>query len=130
MNGAGDFLYRGAPKDIGTYMQRLLIIHNVSCVYAKYAMIDRDVFMQIGEFTNDFKGLLVSIDTCLKILSLGKQVVVNPIISICVDKLSQTEKLEDDEKMIMKKWRENYTNGDVYFSPNLSKRDTGLVLDI
>lgn len=130
MNGAGDFLYRGAPKDIGTYMQRLLIIHNVSCVYAKYAMIDRDVFMQIGGFTSDFGGLLVSIDTCLKILSLGKQVVVNPIISICVDKLSQTEKLEDDEKMIMKKWRENYTNGDVYFSPNLSKRDTGLVLDI
>ena len=94
MNGAGDFLYKGAPKDAGTYMQRLLIIHNLSCVYVKYAMIDKDIFMQIGKFTDEFTGLLISIDTCLKMLASGKQVVINPIISICVDKLEQVEKIE------------------------------------
>lgn len=130
MNGMGDFLYKGAPKDIGTYMQRLLIIHNVSCVYTKYAMIDKDVFMQIGGFTNEFTGLAVSIDTCLKILASGKQVVINPIVSIKVRGLDQVEKNKKDEEKILNKWREDYKKGDVYFSPNLSKSNTGLSINI
>ena len=130
MNGAGDFLYKGAPKDIGTYMQRLLIIHNVSCVYVKYAMITKEYFEQIGGFPQEFLGLCTSIDTCLKMLKIKKQIIINPIISICVDKLNQTEKNEDEEEEIQKKWEEEYKIGDVYFSPNLSKSNTGLSLNI
>ena len=127
MNGSGDFLYKGAPKDIGTYMQRLLIIHNVSCVYVKYAMIDKELFMKINKFTNEFTGLAVSIDTCMKILEEEKQVVINPIISICVKKLSQIEKVNEDK--IQKKWKKQYEKGDIYFSPNLSKTNTGLSIN-
>ena len=130
MNGAGDFLYKGAPKDIGTYMQRLLIIHNVSCVYAKYAMINKDIFMQIGEFTDEFRGIAQSIDTCLKILASGKQVVINPIVTFEVKKLSQSEKIATEEEKIQNKWKEMYKKGDRYFSPNLSKSNTGLSLNI
>lgn len=130
MNGAGDFLYKGAPKDIGTYMQRLLIIHNVSCVYVKYAMIDKDVFMQIGGFTNEYTGLAVSIDTCLKILASGKQVVINPIISIKVNGLNQADKSKKDEEKLLNKWRDAYKKGDIYFSPNLSKTNTGLSINV
>lgn len=130
MNGAGDFLYKGAPKDIGTYMQRLLIIHNVSCVYVKYAMIDKDIFMQIGEFTDEFRGLAQSIDTCLKMLASGKQVVINPIITFEVKKLGQAEKIPSEETKIQKKWNDMYEKGDVFFSPNLSKTNTGLSLNV
>lgn len=130
MNGEGDFLYKGAPKDIGTYMQRLLIIHNVSCVYVKYAMIDKDVFMQIGGFTTEYTGLAVSIDTCLKILASGKQVVINPIISIKVSGLNQSDKSKKDKEKLLNKWRDTYKRGDIYFSPNLSKTNTGLSINI
>ena len=131
MNGIGDFLYRGVTKDIGTYMQRLLIIHNVSCVYVKYAMIDKDVFMQIGGFASEYTGLAVSIDTCLKILASEKQVVINPIISIGVKgKLNQIEKSNKEEKDILNKWRETYKKGDIYFGPNLSKSNTTLSINI
>ena len=130
MNGAGDFLYKGAPKDVGTYMQRLLIIHNVECVYTKYAMINKDVFMQIGGFTNEFSGLLVSIDTCAKIISSGKQVVINPIISICVKGLNETERNPEETKKIENKWKKIYEKGDIYFSQNLSKSNTGLSLNV
>lgn len=130
MNGVGDFLYKGAPKDIGTYMQRLLIIHNVSCVYVKYAMIDKDVFMQIGGFTSEYTGLAVSIDTCLKILASGKQVVINPIISIKVNGLNQSDKSKKDKEKLLNKWRDTYKKGDIYFSPNLSKTNTGLSINI
>ena len=130
MNGAGDFLYKGAPKDIGTYMQRLLIIHNVSCVYLKYAMIDKDIFMQIGGFATEFVGLASSLDTCIKILASGKQVVINPIITFEVARLDKSEKIQTEEAKIQKKWERMYSKGDIYFSPNLSKTNTGLSLNI
>lgn len=128
MNGMGDFLYKGAPKDIGTYMQRLLIIHNVSCVYVKYAMINKEAFINIGKFSNEYSGLAVSIDTCLKMINQGKQVVINPIISLCVKQLNQTEKT--DEGKIQEKWKDVYEKGDIYYSQNLSKSNTGLSLNI
>lgn len=130
MNGAGDFLYKGVQKDAGTYMQRLSIIHNVSCVYVKYAMIDKETFMQIGKFIDEFKGLSISIDTCLKMLSEEKQVVMNPIISICVKKLNLIEKNENEENKIKQKWSKFYEKGDIYYSPNLSKTNTGLSIKI
>ena len=130
MNGAGDFLYKGVPKDIGTYMQRLSIIHNVSCVYFKYSMIDKNVFIKIGKFAEEFKGIGISIDTCLKILSEGKQVVINPLVSMCVKKLEQDQKIETEEEKIKNKWEKEYEKGDIYFSPNLSKTNTGLSINV
>ena len=130
MNGVGDFLYKDAPKDAGTYMQRLSIIHNVSCVYFKYAMIDKKVFIKIEEFSDEFKGIALSIDTSLKILKEEKQVVMNPLVSICVKKLEQVDKIEDEEEKIKDKWKDEYEKGDIYFSPNLSKENTGLSINI
>ena len=130
MNGVGDFLYKDAPKDAGTYMQRLSIIHNVSCVYFKYAMIDKKVFIKIEEFSDEFKGIALSIDTSLKILKEEKQVVMNPLVSICVKKLEQVEKIENEEEKIKDKWKDEYEKGDIYFSPNLSKTNTGLSIKV
>lgn len=128
MNGIGDFLYKGAPKDIGTYMQRLLIIHNVSSVYFKYAMIDKEIFIQNGKFSEELEGISISIDTSLKMLKQEKQVVINPIIAICVKQLDQLEKT--NEEKIQEKWEKIYEKGDIYFSPNLSKKNTGLSINI
>lgn len=125
-NGTGDLLYKDEQKDIGTYMQRLLIIHNVTSVYFKYAMIDKDIFMEINKFTNEFSGLLASIDICLKILKLQKQVVINPIISFEVTRLNDAYKIQSQEEKIQKKWKENYQKGDTYFSPNLVRTSIGL----
>lgn len=130
MNGIGDFLYKGVYKDAGTYMQRLSIIHNVSCIYFKYAMIDKKVFLDINKFDEQYEGLASSIDISLKILSNKKQVVINPQVSICVEKLSDTEKTEEQEEKIKSKWNEMYKKGDIYFSPNLSKKDRFLSLNV
>ena len=74
-------------------------------------MIDKETFMQIGKFTDKFKGLSISIDTCLKMLSEEKQVVMNPIISICVKKLNLIEKNENEENKIKQKWSKFYEKG-------------------
>lgn len=129
MNGVGDFLYKGAPKNIGTYMQRLTIIHNVSCVYIKYAMISKKAYEEVNGFDEKEKGIFASIDFCLKQLEKKKQVILNPIIAIKIKELSDVEKIDEQEKFI-DKWKDQYKKGDIYFSPNLSKADTGLSFNI
>ncbi|MBR2289481.1 MAG: glycosyltransferase [Clostridia bacterium] len=130
MRGTGDFLYQGVPQDIGTYMQRLLIIHNVSCVYLRYAMIDKDVYQQVGGVSKAFSGINQSIDFSIGVLNLGLQVVLNPIISFKVKSLKEAEKVQEEEAPLKKKWEKFYDKGDIYFSPNLSKEVTGLTIDI
>ena len=130
MNGAGDFLYRGAPKNCGTYMQRLIIIHNLTCVYTKYALINKELFEKVGGFSTEYIGTLASIDFSLKIQEQNKQVVINPIVSFCVDKLSDAVQLKEQVEDFKKKWKKYYENGDRYFSPNLSKKNTGLAINI
>ena len=124
MNGAGDFLYRG------TYMQRLLIIHNLTCVYTKYAMLKKDLFEQVGGFATEYIGELASIDYSLKMQELGKQVVINPIVTFCVDKLSDAVQLKEQIEPFKKKWEKYYRRGDRFFSPNLSKKHTGLAIKL
>ena len=128
MNGVGDFLYKGVPKDIGTYMQRLIIIHNVTCVYFKYAMISKKSFDEVKGFDIMEKGIQNSIDFCLKQIENKNQIVLNPIISMKVEKLADTQ-TENEEKFI-EKWKKQYEVGDRYFSPKLSKKDTGLSFNI
>lgn len=130
MNGVGDFLYRGAPKDAGTYMQRLLIIHNLTCCYIKYALIDKRIWEQVGGFDEEQKGIQASIDYCLKLQENQKQVVINPIVSICVGRLSDGYQSEEKAEEFMRKWQKQYEIGDRYFSPNLSKKETGLAIKL
>lgn len=128
MNGMGDFIYKNAPKNIGTYMQRLLIIHNVTCTYIKYAMISKKAYEEVNKFDIKEEGLNASIDFCLKQIENKKQIVINPNISIKVKCLSDIEKQNEEE--FIKKWKNEYEIGDKFFSPNLSKKDTGLSFNI
>lgn len=130
MNGAGDFLYRGAPKDAGTYMQRLLIIHNLTCVYTKYALIAKKLFEQVGGFATEYVGELASIDYCLKLQEQRKQVIINPIVTFCVDKLSDSVQVKEQIEPFKQKWKKYYEQEDRYFSPNLSKKVTGLAIKV
>lgn len=130
MNGAGDFLYKGAPKDAGTYMQRLKIIHNVTAVYYRYSIIDTKNFKEINSINTNYTGLLSSIDICLKMLKNKKQVVINPLVEFEVKELREGYKNQEQEKLFKDEWKEEYERGDRFFSPNLSKNNTGLSINI
>ena len=130
MNGAGDLLYKGAPKDIWTYMQRLKIIHNVSAVYYRYAMIDTKSFQACGQLNLNYRGLLTSLDLGLKMLKNKKQVVINPQVEFEVKSLREAYKNQEQEICFRSEWKQELNAGDKYYSPNLSKTNTGLSINI
>lgn len=130
MNGAGDLLYKGAPKNAGTYMQRLLIIHNVSCVNFAYSLIKKECFKKIGGFSLKYTGLCASLELCIKLLKEQKQIVINPTVSFKIEKLLNAVKSETEESELVKEFSDEYKKGDIYFSPNLSKTNTGLSINV
>lgn len=130
MNGAGDLLYKGAPKDIGTYMQRLKIIHNVTAVYYRYAMIDTKAFKECGLINDNYTGLLTSIDIGLKMLKNNKQVVINPLVEFEVKELREGYKNQEQETKFKEEWKTELEAGDKFYSPNLSKTNTGLSINV
>ena len=130
MNGAGDLLYKGAPKDIGTYMQRLKIIHNVSAVYYRYAMIKTKAWQECGKFKENYKGLLTSLDIALQMQKKGKQIVINPLVEFEVKGLRESYKNQEQEIEFKKEWKQELQQGDKFYSPNLSKTNTGLSINI
>ena len=73
-------------------------------------------------------GILASIDYSLKLQEQNKQVVMNPIVALEVDKLSDRIQIEAQVKEFKEKWKKYYEQGDRYFSPNLSKKETGLAI--
>ena len=130
MNGAGDLLYKGAPKNVGTYMQRLLIIHNVSCVNFAYSLIKKECFNETGGFSLKYSGLCASLELCIKLLKEQKQIVINPTVSFKIEKLLNAVKSETEESELVKEFSDEYKKGDIYFSPNLSKTNTGLSINV
>lgn len=130
MNGAGDFLYKGAPKDVGTYMQRLKIIHNVTAVSYRYAMIDTKACQACGSFKENYTGLLTSLDIGLKMLKNHQQVVLNPLVEFEVKRLEENDKNQEQEICFQEEWKKELEAGDKFYSPNLSKTNPGLSINI
>ena len=131
INGVGDLIYKGVPYNIGTYMQRLSIIHNVSSVYIKYAMIDSKTFKELGKFTTTYKNILESIEFGIKAINSKKQIVLNPNVCMCVEELNDINKPgKEEEEEFVQKWKEIYKQGDRFLSPNISCKDTNISLKI
>ena len=55
---------------------------------------------------------------------------MNPIIEITVQKLIDCESDDNQSTTLINKWKKVYSKGDIYFSNNLSKRDTGVIINV
>ncbi len=119
MNGIGDLANKGALKDAGVYMARLFIIHNVSAIVCKYAMIKREYFEKVNGFDKEFEGLPMYIDLSLKLRELDKQIIVNPIVEFCVEDLLNYNFDGNKIEEFTNKWNKVLSHTDPYFNPNL-----------
>jgi len=113
-----NFINRGIPKYYDTYMQRLKIIHNVSSVICKYALIKKEIFNKNNKFTNQYSEILASIDFCLRTLNNNKQVILNPIVEFCVEKLDGMQKKDNEVTIFKNEWKNNLQK-DIYYNLNL-----------
>ncbi len=84
-----------------------------------------------GSFKDDYTGgLLSSLDIGLKMLKSGQQIVINPLVEFEVKGLRESDKNPEQEIQFKNEWKQEMEKGDRFFSPNLSKTNPGLSINI
>lgn len=55
---------------------------------------------------------------------------MNPLVEFEVKALEETDKNPEQETCFKEEWKQEFEKGDCFFSPNLSKSNTGLSINI
>ena len=120
MCGIGGYVFRGIPKFYDVYMARLKIIHNVSAVTIKYSLIKKSEYEKLNGFDSKFAGMSQNVDYCLKCINDNQNVVLNPITEVGIKKLDEEESTDEQNNMIMSKWKKDIEN-DRFYNKNLRR---------
>lgn len=120
MCGIGGYVFRGIPKFYDVYMARLKIIHNVSAVTIKYSLIKKSEYEKLNGFDSKFSGMSQNVDYCLKCINDNQNVVLNPITEVGIKKLDEEESTDEQNNMIMSKWKKDIEN-DRFYNKNLRR---------
>ena len=116
------------PSNIPGYFGNITIVRNCSAVTDACMMIRKDVFEDLGGFTNDLTVAFNDVDLCLKLRQKGFLVVYTPYAELC-NHGSLTPDFDDakiqnlflkDVEYMRNKWGKVIDEGDPYYSPNLT----------
>ena len=115
-------------EDVG-YFGRLRVQQEVSAVTAACMMVDAKVFNEIEGFDEDFAVALNDVDLCLKIREAGKKIILDPNITMYhyesksrgyEETADKQARFKSEIKRFREKWSDILSDGDPYYSPNLT----------
>ncbi len=111
-------LHAGLPQDSPGYNGFLKYRRNVSAVTHCIAL-RRETFLEAGGFERGFNHYR-EVDLCLRLRQRNYYILYDPEVSFLYED-EETEVLEDEREEFLKRWREVLSDGDPYYSPNLSE---------
>ena len=123
--GFGNYVFRGIPKFYDVYMARLKIIHNVSAVCLKYALIKKKIALELNMFEFKDFSIFQYIDFGLKCINSEKNIVMNPLIEIGVSEIHDVDGDSKDEARFLKKWQKDINN-DRFLNVNLKLNSSNI----
>lgn len=111
------------------YCHRIISAQNYSAVTAACMMVPKQVFREVGGFSEELAVAFNDIDFCLKVRGAGKLVVYNPYAELYHYE-SKSRGLEDTPEKVArfnqeiavfeKRWPDILREGDPYYNPNLT----------
>ena len=112
------------------YQHRIICQQDMSAVTAACMMVRKNVFDEVGGFTEELAVAFNDIDLCMKIRRTGHLIVYNPYCELYhyesksrgldqgdPDKVRRFQK---EMAIFQKRWPEILRDGDPYYNPNLS----------
>ncbi|HAQ51433.1 MAG TPA: glycosyltransferase family 2 protein [Lachnospiraceae bacterium] len=125
---AGHILTEQDVDEVG-YFGRLQVQQEVSAVTAACMMVDAKVFEEVGGFDEEFTVSLNDVDLCLKIRKAGKKIILDPNITMYhyesksrgyEETADKQARFKSEIKRFREKWSDILSDGDPYYSPNLT----------
>ena len=118
------YVSRGINACESGYMARNNIIQNYNAVSGKLLIVSKKNFEEVEALDERLSAEYADIDLCLKLKSIGKVNILNPLVVANEHKPGNDEKNRDydrekEDKLIIKtKWSSMYKDYDEYYNPN------------
>ncbi|MEG0368746.1 MAG: glycosyltransferase family 2 protein [Hungatella sp.] len=135
--GIAGHTFIGLHKAENSYFHRAMCAQDYSAVTAACLMTKKDLFLQVGGFSEELAVAFNDIDFCMKIRTIGKLVVYAPY-AVLYHYESKSRGLEDTPEKVArfhreiqifaKKWPDILRDGDPYYNPNLTLRKSNFAL--
>jgi len=112
-----------------SYMHRAKCVQDYSCVTAACLLTKRDLFDQVGGYTEELAVAFNDVDFCMKVRALGKLVVYNPYAKFyhyesksrgMEDTPEKVQRFNSEIVKFAKRWPECLRYGDPYYNPALT----------
>lgn len=123
----------GLPGNESGYMDRASIRQNMSAVTAACMMMKKQVFDEVGGFSEDLAVAFNDVDLCLKARKAGYLIVYDPYVE-AYHYESKSRGQEDTEEKVRRfqseieymrtMWEDILKEGDPYYNPNLTRYRT------
>lgn len=131
--GAGglvDVAHRGFQKNFPGNMHRNQVIGNYAAVSLSCFAIQREVFDKISGFDEEnFPNHLFGVDICLRLLEAGYRIVFTPYVEMITNTtVPQRNSSLAEEQYFLERWG-SYIENDLFYNPNLSKKDASFAVD-
>lgn len=129
IGGVAANMFAGIPGEYTGYMHKASLQQNYSAVTAACMMVKREVYEEVGGFTEELAVAFNDVDLCLKIREKGYLIVYNPEVQLYHYE-SKTRGPEDTKEKLIRfqreidymkqRWSDILQQGDPMYSPNFS----------
>ncbi|APQ11187.1 hypothetical protein BJP27_06650 [Pseudomonas oryzihabitans] len=128
LRGPVSNLFSGERDDQGGYLHRLQVVQNFSAVDDFCLAVRRDVFQQVGGFSEEVPATAAAADFCLRVRQAGYLVVWTPHARLGWESVQHRQPLSDaGEDMLYQRWAEQLKTADPAYNPNLALRAADFV---
>lgn len=109
------------------YHYRPHVVNNYSAVTGACLMTNKDVYLEVGGFSEEFRVCFNDVDYCLKVLSKGYNIVYNPFSVWYHDEsktrffdksINNKNKWTLEKEKLLSKWSNYFEKGDPYYNKN------------
>lgn len=129
IGGIAGHMFVNMPANRTGYLHKASLLQDMSAVTAACMMVKKQVFDQVGGFTEELAVAFNDVDLCLKINKAGSLVVYDPYVQL-YHMESKTRGAEDSKEKVRRfqteieymrcHWLDILKNGDPYYNKNLS----------
>lgn len=119
-----------------TYMDRAMIMHELSAVTGACLLTSKALFNELGGLDEELSVAFNDVDYCLKIRALGQKVIYAPQVELIHNEsasrgkdntLEKRSRLEVEVQYMKRKWP-TWLNHDPAYNPNLTLKSDGFTL--
>lgn len=123
-------LFTSLPGSAGGYFERACLPQNLSAVTGAVQLVRKEVFDQVGGYTEDFAIGYNDVDFCLKVRHAGYRIVYTPYAQLTHYEFAsrgrdvygqRMERVKQETALLQRRWPRYFKQGDPYLNPNLSR---------